>query len=495
MFNWLKRKSPKPVELGDQLAQGKRYSPAGGLDRLNSAHWEKATLQTINQVIEDEKNLLERCLFEYVCNPTVKGVVRTHTNDVVGPNGPELKAYTLDATYAKNFEEAWAQWWEYCDVGKARTGIGLLTEQISMLWRCGEFILQLVNSPEQEFVIGKKGDKIALPSLRLNAIHPKDLRADTARLGDPWTRLGVTRNPNGSPKEYAVWGTNAFQLPLMTPIAPTYIPASQIIHFYFKEEPGQVRGYPWIAHGLQGAADLRDYDAQVLDAARAAADSGMMLKSSNPELTPVSVTGTASYQRRQLNVLPPGWDMVQMTPGQPAATYIEYRNERLRDIGRPIGMPLMMIRLDSREHNYSSARFDSQVYQRGIQALQGDLAREALNRVVDEWMREAELIGLLPAMPEDFRYDWTWSPFPHVDPEKEMKAAVGRLDGGISSKTLECARMGTNYADIAQQIKADDELDKALGIEKKAPVIPGEQEPPVADEETTDENAKPKAAE
>jgi hypothetical protein len=79
---------------------------------------------------------------------------------------------------------------------------------------------------------------------------------------------------------------------------------------------------------------------------------------------------------------------------QPAATdneYIDYRSERQRDVGRPVGMPLMSVRLDSSKHNYSSARFDAQVYRRGVSKVRGWLKLRVLDRLVNIIAREAQL--------------------------------------------------------------------------------------------------------
>ncbi len=66
----------------------------------------------------------------------------------------------------------------------------------------------------------------------------------------------------------------------------------------------------------------------------------------------------------------------------PNAQNSEFRKERSRDLGRPAGMPLMQIRLDSSGHNYSSARFDAQTYQKANRIIQGSLGRHRVYPVV-----------------------------------------------------------------------------------------------------------------
>src|SRR5690606_29907051 len=101
-----------------------------------------------------------------------------------------------------------------------------------------------------------------------------------------------------------------------------------------------------------------------------------------------------------------------------------------RELGRPINMPLMMVRLGSEEHNYSSARFDGQIYQRGIACVQASRLERPLNRCVNEVAREAELARQLPPRPADVSYRWLHNKPPHVDPAKEANAEKTYLENG-----------------------------------------------------------------
>ena len=50
------------------------------------------------------------------------------------------------------------------------------------------------------------------------------------------------------------------------------VPPDLIIHEFTVDEEGQLRGFPWVTPSLEPVAELRDYDHQVQDAARAMAD-------------------------------------------------------------------------------------------------------------------------------------------------------------------------------------------------------------------------------
>jgi hypothetical protein len=69
-------------------------------------------------------------------------------------------------------------------------------------------------------------------------------------------------------------------------------------------------------------------------------------------------------------MVPPGWKPWQYSASQPPVQYPDFRAERHRELGRPFGMPLLMVRLDSSKHNYSSARLDTQTYNRTVSGIQ-----------------------------------------------------------------------------------------------------------------------------
>ncbi len=90
--------------------------------------------------------------------------------------------------------------------------------------------------------------------------------------------------------------------------------------------------------------------------------------------------------------IPPGWQAQSMATSHPSANNTDFRKERSRDLGRPAGMPLMQIRLDSSGHNYSSARFDAQIYQNANRVIQGSLGGiESIHSFASSWLKQCEL--------------------------------------------------------------------------------------------------------
>jgi lambda family phage portal protein len=457
---WFAERATDAEEVSKDYLSVRRWD-AAKTTRLNSMHWSGVTGATINADLNAYlETLRTRAEFEASQNPDVNGVIETHINDVVGENGPSLQVQSDNEAYNAALEEVWGDWWRMPDVNGQLSGVDLLRVDCRLLWTNGEWLNQIIIDQD-----------VATPiKTRLLAIAPRRLKTPTSKGAEPLRYMGVLRNERGRPLSY--WITNPLDVDfaLGNPDDGDDIPASDIDHGFFILEPGQVRGVPLLATGLQAIGDLRDYDAEVLEAARQAANQGVLLQTMHPDANYVEVNETAEIERGSMATLPPGWTMAQITPQQPSTQYNDYRDEHLRKVGRPACMPLMMIQLDASGHNYSSARFDSKGYERAVRnAFRAFFVRRSLNRFVDIIAREAKLLpGLLPKRPENVKYVWRWDGFAQADPGKEEQARTERLSNGTSTYRDECADVGKDWQDVFTQRELE-----ARELEKRKLPTPG----------------------
>jgi hypothetical protein len=184
------------------------------------------------------------------------------------------------------------------------------------------------------------------------------------------------------------------------------------------------------------------------------------------------MSGQVQSKRRMMRFLPPGYKPVQMQGANPNVNHMAYRDMRLAEIGRVVSMPLMMIKLDSSGHSYSSARFDGQIYARGNAATQSWLERVALTKLVRMVRREAAFkVAALRSVPEDWTISFTWPKPPHVDPLKEANAVKVLIELGLLSEIEGCAQMGLDYEQVAANIKRVAEIRKEQGISEPLSVL------------------------
>jgi len=446
-----KRHEARPAPSSDGE---RRYEEAAETTRLNSAQWSQATGNAINADISSYlSTVCDRCEHEVARNPILEGVIDTHATDVSGPTGPTFQCRSSNKTYNAILEKLVKEWMRSPDARGKLSGAEMIRLWVRQLWTCGEFLAQIIQDPDA---------KTSLKTRLLN-LHPKRLATSPATSADHNVALGVRRNSLGKPTHYVIEDVEFWGEYEASSLDYKELPAEQVIHEFKAIDPDQVRGMPWATTCLQVSADLRDFDNEVLDAARAAADTGVYWYTEHVDAPYMAADATYAMERRTQSTGPPGWKPQMVSPEQPATGYIEFRRERLAELGRPVSMPLMMVLLNSEDHNYSSARFDGQIYKRSLATIQAWFAR-VLDRIVGVLAREAELSGLLPQPPDDVRHEWTWPVPPHVDPEKEADGERVRLENRTQSFTGACAAHGLDPEEVLQQLADDIKRFESAGV-------------------------------
>jgi len=433
--------------------------------RLNKHHWSHASGNTINADLRDKlSELWKRVAYEVANNPIIAGMVATHQTDMVGKHGPTLDVITSDDdradAYASALEDVWRDWWASPDINGQLSGPDLLAQWVYMLWHTGEFLGQIVTDRSRF-----NRDPV---KARIYSLHPRKLSTPPGAFSAS-TRidLGVETNRTGGPAYYWIDDSadTAFSLNREN---WRRMASRNVIHQFLVNEPGQLRGIPFIASVLNTCADLREHDYQVLQAAKNAAKMGIILTATKDDVDTIVVNESVELEGGLMTTAPPGWGAALMDPKQPSTNYVDFRRERMADMGRPANMPVNVVRLDSSKHNFSSARFDAQLYARSNVRLQGWLERNTLNRLLVEVVeREAVLAGELNGeRPKRVEFNWTWPPplYRAGDPMKEARAAEIRLRAGISTLSDELAEAGRHFETHLKQLRREAEKARAMGL-------------------------------
>ena len=432
---------------------------AGETDRLNQAHWQNAKDDDINQWLREQLTRLRaRATYESRQNPTLSGIAATLADAVVGPDGPTLQIQSDDEAYNNSLERVWRDWFSAPTFRPNVSGAAMLKLWVRNLPKCGEFLSWVDTDEEAAGPV----------QMRLRLLHPRRLASPLDQASNPRNVLGVEFDRNDRPVRYWITETDGYA----TGYVP--VPPDLIIHEFSLDEEGQARGFPWFTPSLPSAADLRDYDAQIQDAARLGADHHELLYTDHPEATLWKSPESTTYERRTVKMVPPGWKPWAAPAMMPPVQYPDFRAERQRDLGRPFNMPLLMIRLDSSKHNYSSARLDTQSFGGMVQGIQCWLSGTpasfgTLNRLVDLVAREARFsVRELRRTPPKVTKLWTWPQRPHVDPSKEADAETSSLESRTLSFSDALADRGQTLVSHIQSLQRDEKAFEDAGIAKPA---------------------------
>jgi capsid protein len=470
------RQWPQPSARLPAAQQRVRRWQAAETTRLNYGHWQSVTGQPINAELTGNLDQLRaRSEDEISKNALVEGMISTFTLSCLGTSGPSLQIVSEDAEYNTARERLW-QWWADRAGSNQQLGmVDIMRLWLRSLFGSGEFLDQLIALADAEGPV----------KMRLLPIHAHRLMTPPEFLGDHSVAMGVRRDLlNRRPVCYYIsqpYIMGAFEVYTGEFLE---IPYRNLLHGFLMTEEDQVRGVPWLAPCLDSIGELRDYVDSTLDAARAAADWGVYIYSDHPEMPIVPMTDPPSdvpFERRQERYVPPGWKPDQVTPQHPPTNWDMFYKSRVQEIGRAINMPLMMMLLDSSNHNYSSARFDGQLFWRGIGYIQAFLGRH-LDRIEGEVAHEATLAylagdgsGLPPAPDGPIERRWLWPKAPHVDPTKERQADRDAMMNGDETYADLCARNNRDWVQVIAERKRINVALKEAGL----PTIPGIPDPNV----------------
>lgn len=445
------------------------------IDRNNQGHWGRVTGQPINADLSTYlTDIRNRAEDEISKNSLIEGMVSTYELSCLGSRGPTLRIVSDDQEYADNRERVW-QWWQNNAASNQQMGLRqIMGLWIRSLFGCGEFVDQKITIPDVDGPV----------KMRLLPLHSHRLMTPPEFLGDPAVAMGVRRDlANRRPICYYIsqpYILGAFEVYTGQFVE---VPYRDMLHGFLMKEEDQVRGVPWLAPCLDEIAELRDCIDSMLDCMRASGDWGVYLSTVHPDIAPLQMKNIPSdlpFERRQERYVPPGWTPSSVTPQQPPPNWDAFYHTRVQAIGRCVNMSLMMMLLDSSKHSFASARFDGQLYWRGIDTVQGFLARN-LDRLESEVAQEAELAwlagdknGIPPAKTDRaIERNWLWPQAPEVDASKERMADRLGLQNGDTTLSEICARKNKDILHVIADRKRENEMLKKAGL----PTIPGIPDP------------------
>ncbi len=438
-------------------AEVRRWDAASTTE-FNALQWANVTGRSINDdLVSYLPTLIDRCTFEISTNSTLAGMVSTHATDIVGPGGPNWQVFPRRPTnmskdvqdsfsaYIAEAEDILGEWFENADYNGELSGAEMMHLAVQQQWSTGSGFQQIVNA---------RPDGVNPISIRLHSIHAERiLKNQTRTIGDNRYCLGIARDEFGKRTSYLV--TEANELGSFTfSTKAKEISAAQMLHHLRTEEPGQIAGVPWLASSLSDVGDIRQFDQSTMKAAQLAASLALVFEDQWENTPVVKGAGSTNVKVGMSQILqaPKGKQVKQIDPKHPASNYTEFRNERWRDVGRSVNMPLMIARLDSKDHSYASARMDRQLYWRSLEREQFAIEKR-LGPVLMAVLREAELRKLIKPRPVPVKVGGIFQAPPHADPNKEAQAR--QTDLATMSKSLIdiWAEQGIRPAEAADKLR------------------------------------------
>lgn len=278
---------------------------------------------------------------------------------------------------------------------------------------------------------------------------------------------GIELGPDDEPSAYHIL-RDAPDQPFGFYAAPVRVPASDVLHVFDQQFPGQVRGLSWLAPVLLKLRDRDEAsDAMLMQLKVSALVTGFIR---DPEGGAAGFDGDASggalnvaLEPGAMRILPPGADVTFSNPGTGLAQAIEFLRAQDREIAAGTGLTFEALTGDLGEANYSSARVGLLEFRRRCEMLQRNLIEAQLLRPLwQRWIEVRALAGEIPAGEiADYRAvrfvapGWAW-----VDPRNEVEAEVAAINAGLKSREEAVAARGRDIDELDEERARDRERQK-----------------------------------
>lgn len=255
-------------------------------------------------------------------------------------------------------------------------------------------------------------------------------------------------------------GASGFRLSLG--LTSKRIPASEIIHVFRQDRPGQHRGVSWFHSVALQLQDIQDYqEAQVLRQKIAACFVAFRTRGDGEARSEADPMQIATLTPGRIQMLEPGEDIRFSAP--PAVTnYSEFVREVLASVAAGLGITYAALTGDLSQTNFSSGRLGRIEMDANVSAWQWLLLVPQMLDPVAAWIVESVTEAAM--QPAPFRLEWVPPARIVVDPAREMKAFADMVAAGFTSRQEIIRRLGYDPEDVMREHAEDKQAADAAGV-------------------------------
>lgn len=387
-----------------------------------------------------------------------KRAVAELVEDIVGwgilpkPDGP-IPLPALDAW------RAWSKSTD-CDADGRKNLVGIEAMVVRTVIESGECLVRRR--------LRRPGDGLVIP-MQLQVLEPDflEITKDGMRgqQGGPIVQ-GVEFDGIGRRTAYWLFKEHPGSSRISTGGQSQRVDASEILHVFAEERPGQVRGVPWFVAAVRKLEDFGDYDDATLVRQKIAACFAAFV--TDPQGNPESVGVEKEGEDDREETLRPG-QVRYLNPGEsvefgmpPAVVDENYARRMLHGIAVACGVTYEALTGDYSQVNYSSARMARQSHWRHVLGARERTVIPQFCDPVWRWFGEAaQVAGFATAIPSA---TWIGPGMGMIDADKEARAVSKLVRVGAMTPSEMVLQQGYDPDEHWPRYKADlDRLDE-LGI-------------------------------
>ncbi len=471
--------------------------------------WGTRPLDPDQELLPDLPKLVERSRNLYRNNPIAAGAINSATTNIIGP-GLKLQS-RIDRKYLGLTDEeadAWESetqrafrvWCESneCDAGRQQDFYEHQELAVMTILISGEVFatLPLIARPGSPYDLRVQlleGDRVHNP-MYLQEDEKTAAGIEVGKYGEPiayWIQTNPLSSFSPNMKRVLSYGSLTKR--------------PQVLHIFRKQRPGQRRGVPYFAPVIDTLKQMGRYSEAALMAAVTKSFFTVFVTSESGEVPdyPTPTEGSVLGETEtDTNIEMGHGTVVGLSPGEKIetaqnsagdATFDYFMTGFTKQLGMAIEQPYEVL-MKHFQSSYSAARAAMLDAWRFFKSRRSWVARKFCQPIFEEWLFEEVLAGriIAPGFTDslDIRKAWSgaqWNgPSPgQIDPVKETKAAIMRVEHGFSTRQQETAEMNSGDWEANMPVRKREEK-----IMKDAGLYP----PPVQPELPFDEEPEPAGA-
>lgn len=400
----------------------------------------------------------------------MNSVTSAWKRNVVG-GGYRVQAKTASPELNQQIEKLWKKWCKKrnCDV----TGTQSLNQMIRMAVERKKIDggILFVKAYTSEGVVPFQLQAIEVDEIYSEAVRPKRKQNRVVN--------GIEYNKYNKPQGYYI---KQYSIDGMESTEPRYVPAEDVIFYFSKRRPSQIREMSDMAPTVTRIRDANEFMDAVSVKERVNACLSVFIKRAIPT-TGIGRNGNidttrTSYEGKTLTPgmikeLNQGDEIQVVNPSGQATDATTFTKQQIRLIGSGQGLSYEAISRDMSQSNYSSARQgwieDDLTY-----AEEKELLIEVLDEIYETFVISASLAGKISISPAELlgankdiylSHEWTQEPKAWIDPYKESNANMVALRTGQKTFKTIAAENGRDWKDQLDDMAEVAEYGNQIGVD------------------------------
>lgn len=417
----------------------------------------------------------------------MNAVISAYKRNVVGA-GYSMQAKTGDSELNKQIEKLWLKWCKKrnCDV----TGTQSLNQMIRMA--------VARKKVDGGILFVKRYTTQGTIPFQLQLIEVDELSSETISPNEKGNRVvgGIEYNSFNRPVGYHI---KQYDLSGMGIEKPIYIKADDVIFYFSKKRPTQIREMSDMTFTIPRIRDVNEFMVAVSVKERIAACLSVFIKKATPRDgfgRGMARKADAEYEGKTISPgmikeLNAGDEIQVVNPAGQGSDATSYTKLQQRLIGSGQGISYESVSRDMAEATYSSAR-QGLIEDELTYSEEKELLCEILDEIYETFIIYAVLCGKLEM--KDFwdnkdtylAHEWIQEPKPWIDPKKESEANMIAIKTGQKTFKQISAENGRDWQDQIDDMAEVIAYGKEKGVDMSA-VLYGDV---VVTEETEEDSGK-----